>query len=258
MKNKKILLTLSLLAVVSCQNNVEYKEEVKQSEQVVVQEEKKEPTPDELFGKMCSDDKAFNEYSQSIEKRATEDHPYFLGKIYYEDRLSKVQNLNCSVIAKRQRQLALKINRRGVRSLKNYISNCNTKKAEKIKQLQENIKLAEKGKLPEGEKFTLQIDKSAQLQKHNDEGINDCCKQAVIYNPNDPTKKVNACYGAGNYSDGLREVYYLENTKIKTEKVSQTKDSKQTIKKSKKSKIKKTKKYNKTKMKKKNRKNRRR
>ncbi len=244
MKNKKILLALGLLAVVSCQNNVEYKEEVKQSEPVVVQEEKKEPTPDELFGKMCSDDKAFNEYSQSIEKRATEDHPYFLGKIYYENRLNKVQNLNCNVVAKRQRQLALKRNRKGVKSLKSYISNCNTKKAEKIKQLNENIKFAEKGKLPEGEKFVLQIDKSSNLQKHNDGGIQDCCKQAVIYNPDEPTKKVNACYGIGNYSDGLREVYYLENTKIKTEKVSQTTSKKQTIKKSK---IKKTKKYNKTK-----------
>lgn len=244
MKNKKILLTLSLLAVVSCQNNVEYKEEVKQSEPVVVQEEKKEPTPDELFGKMCSDDKAFNEYSQSIEKRATEDHPYFLGKIYYENRLNKVQNLNCNVVAKRQRQLALKRSKRGVKSLKKYISSCNAKKAEKIKQLNENIKLAEKGKLPEGEKFVLQIDKSSVLQKHIDNGVNDCCKQAVIYNRDDPAKKVNACYGVGNYSDGLREVYYLENTKIKTEKVSKTNNKNETIKKSK---IKKTKKYNKTK-----------
>lgn len=244
MKNKKILLTLSLLAVVSCQNNVEYKEEVKQSEPVVVQEEKKEQTPDELFRKMCSDDKAFNEYSQSIEKRATEDHPYFLGKIYYENRLNKVQNLNCNVVAKRQRQLALKRSKRGVKSLKKYISSCNAKKAEKIKQLNENIKLAEKGKLPEGEKFALQIDKSSNLQKHNDGGIQDCCKQAVIYNPDEPTKKVNACYGIGNYSDGLREVYYLENTKIKTEKVSKTTNKNETIKKSK---IKKTKKYNKTK-----------
>jgi len=249
MKSKNLLLALGLLAVVSCQNNVEYKEEVKKPEPVV-QEEKKELTAEELFGQMCADDKAFNGYTQSIEKRATDDHPYFLGKIYYENRLSKVKNLNCSVVAKRQRQLALKRNRKGVKSLKSYISHCNTKKAEKIKQLQENIKLTEKGKLPEGEKFTLQIDKSAQLQKHNDDGVNDCCKQAVIYNPDDPTKKVNACYGVGNYSDGLREVYYLENTKIKTEKVSQTTDSKQTIKKSKKSKIKKTKKYNKTKMKK--------
>lgn len=239
MKSKKILLTLGLLAVVSCQNNVEYKEDANQSEQVV-QEEKKEQTPEELFGQMCSNDKTFNGYVKSIEDRATNDHPYFLGKIYYEDRLSKVQNLNCSVVAKRQRQLALKRNRRGVKSLKEYISHCNTKKAEKIKQLNENIKLTEKGKLPEGEKFTLQIDKSASLQKHNDEGVNDCCKQAVIYNPDNPTKKVNACYGVGNYSDGLREVYYLENTKIKTEKVSKTTNKKQTIKKGK---IKKNKQY---------------
>ena len=255
MKSKNLLLALGLLAVVSCQNNVEYKEEVKPTETVAQEEKKAEPTPEELFSKMCTDDKAFNGYVKSIEDRATNDHPYFLGKIYYENQLNKVQNLNCSVVAKRQRQLALKRNRKGVKSLKSYISRCNTKKAEKIKQLQENIKLAEKGKLPEGEKFTLQIDKSAQLQKHNDDGVNDCCKQAVIYNPDDPTKKVNACYGVGNYSDGLREVYYLENTKIKTEKVSQTTNKKQTIKKSK---IKKTKKYNKTKMKKKNRRSRRR
>lgn len=239
MKSKKILVALGLLAMVSCQNNVEYKEDANQSEQVI-QEEKKEPTPEELFGQMCSDDKAFNGYVKSIEDRATNDHPYFLGKIYYEDRLSKIQNLNCSVVAKRQRQLALKRNRRSAKSLKEYISHCNTKKAEKIKQLNENIKLTEKGKLPEGEKFTLQIDKSASLQKHNDDGINDCCKQAVIYNPDDPTKKVNACYGVGNYSDGLREVYYLENTKIKTEKVSKTTNKKQTIKKGK---IKKNKQY---------------
>ena len=256
MKSKKILLALGLLAVASCQNNVEYKEEATHQEPVVVQEEKKEPTPEELFGKMCANDRAFNGYTQSIEDRATNDHPYFLGKIYYEDKLSKVQNLNCNVVAKRQRQLALKRGRKNAKSLKEYINHCNTKKAEKIKQLNENIKLAEKGKLPEGEKFALQIDKSAQLQKHNDEGVQDCCKQAVIYNQDDPTKKVNACYGIGNYKDGLREVYYLENTKIKTEKVSQTTDSKQTIKKNKKSKIKKTKKYNKTK--KRTRRNRRR
>ena len=239
MKSKNVLLTIGFLALISCQNNVEYKEEVKQTE-TVVQEEKKEPTTEELFDQMCSDDKAFNGYVKSIEDRATNDHPYFLGKIYYENKLSKVQNLNCSVVAKRQRQLALKRSRKGVKSLKSYISHCNTKKAEKIKQLNENIKLAEKGKLPDGEKFTLQIDKSAQLQKHNDEGIQDCCKQAVIYNPDDPTKKINACYGVGNYNDGLREVYYLENTKIKTEKVSQTTNKKQTIKKGK---INKNKKY---------------
>lgn len=254
MKSKKIFLALGFLAISSCQNNVNYKEEVKQTEPIV-QEEKKEQTPEELFGKMCTDDKTFNRYSQSIEKRATEDHPYFLGKIYYEDRLSKVQNLNCSVVAKRQRQLALKRSRKGVKSLKEYINRCNTKKAEKIKQLNENIKLTESGKLPEGEKFALQIDKSSALQKHNDGGIQDCCKQAVIYNPDEPTKKVNACYGIGNYSDGLREVYYLENTKIKTEKVSKTTNKNETIKKSK---IKKTKKHNKTKVKKRNRKNRRR
>jgi len=239
MKSKKILLTVGLLALLSCQNNVEYKEEVKQSEAVVVKE-KAQPTPEEIFGQMCADNKAFDGYVKSIEDRATNDHPYFLGKIYYEDRLSKVQNLNCSVVAKRQRQLALKRSKKGVKSLKEYISSCNTKKAEKIKQLNENIKLTEKGKLPEGDKFTLQIDKSSSLQKHNDDGVQDCCKQAVIYNPNDPTKQVNACYGVGDYKDGLREVYYLENKKIKTEKVSKTTNKKQTIKKGK---VNKNKKY---------------
>ncbi len=232
MKSKKILVALGLLALGSCQNSVEYKENTVQNEQIAA-EQKEEQTTEELFGKMCSGEKAFNGYAKSIEDRATNDHSYFLGKIYYEDKLSKVQNLNCNVIAKRQRQLALKRSRKSAKSLKSYINHCNAKKAEKIKQLNENIKLAESGKLPEGEKFALQIDKSSSLQKHNDDGVQDCCKQAVIYNPDDVTKRVNACYGIGNYKDGLREVYYLENTKIKTEKVSQTTNKKQTIKKGK-------------------------
>lgn len=240
MKSKNLLLALGLFAISSCQNNVEYKEEVKQPEPVV-QEKVAEPTPEELFNKMCVDNKSFNGYSQSIEKRATEEHPYFLGKIYYEEQLSKMQNLNCSVIAKRQRQLALKRGRKSAKSLKEYMNHCNTKKAETIKQLNENIKLAESGKLPDGEKFALQIDKSAQLQKHNDDGVQDCCKQAVIYNPDDVTKRVNACYGIGNYKDGLREVYYLDNSQNKKQQeVSQTTNKKQSVKKSR---VQKTRKY---------------
>lgn len=240
MKSKNLLLALGLLALGSCQNNVEYKEEVKQPEPVV-QEKVAEPTPEELFNKMCVDNKSFNGYSQSIEKRATEEHPYFLGKIYYEEQLSKMQNLNCSVIAKRQRQLALKRGRKSAKSLKEYMNHCNTKKAETIKQLNENIKLAESGKLPDGEKFALQIDKSSSLQKHNDDGVQDCCKQAVIYNPDDVTKRVNACYGIGNYKDGLREVYYLDNSQNKKQQeVSQTTNKKQSVKKSR---VQKTRKY---------------
>ena len=240
MKSKKILVALGLLALGSCQNNVEHKEEVKQPEPVV-QEKVAEPTPEELFNKMCVDNKSFNGYSQSIEKRATEEHPYFLGKIYYEEQLSKMQNLNCSVIAKRQRQLALKRGRKSAKSLKEYMNHCNTKKAETIKQLNENIKLAESGKLPNGEKFALQIDKSSSLQKHNDDGVQDCCKQAVIYNPDDATKRVNACYGIGNYKDGLREVYYLDNSQNKKQQeVSQTTNKKQSVKKSR---VQKTRKY---------------
>ena len=240
MKSKNVLLTLGFLALVSCQNNVEYKEEVKQPEPVV-QEKVAEPTPEELFNKMCVDNKSFNGYSQSIENRATEEHPYFLGKIYYEEQLSKMQNLNCSVIAKRQRQLALKRGRKSAKSLKEYMNHCNTKKAETIKQLNENIKLAESGKLPDGEKFALQIDKSSNLQKHNDDGVQDCCKQAVIYNPDDVTKRVNACYGIGNYKDGLREVYYLDNSQNKKQQeVSQTTNKKQSVKKSR---VQKTRKY---------------
>ena len=240
MKSKNLLLALGLFAISSCQNNVEYKEEVKQPEPVV-QEKVAEPTPEELFNKMCVDNKSFNGYSQSIEKRATEEHPYFLGKIYYEEQLSKMQNLNCSVIAKRQRQLALKRGRKSAKSLKEYMNHCNTKKAETIKQLNENIKLAESGKLPDGEKFALQIDKSSSLQKHNDDGVQDCCKQAVIYNPDDVTKRVNACYGIGNYKDGLREVYYLDNSQNKKQQeVSQTTNKKQSVKKSR---VQKTRKY---------------
>lgn len=240
MKSKNLLLALGFFAISSCQNNVEYKEEVKQPEPVV-QEKVAEPTPEELFNKMCVDNKSFNGYSQSIEKRATEEHPYFLGKIYYEEQLSKMQNLNCSVIAKRQRQLALKRGRKSAKSLKEYMNHCNTKKAETIKQLNENIKLAESGKLPDGEKFALQIDKSSNLQKHNDDGVQDCCKQAVIYNPDDVTKRVNACYGIGNYKDGLREVYYLDNSQNKKqEEVSQTTNKKQSVKKSR---VQKTRKY---------------
>ena len=139
MKSKNLLLTIGFLALISCQNNVEYKEDVQQPE-TIVQEEKQEPTPEELFGKMCNDNKAFNGYVKSIEDRATNDHPYFLGKIYYENKLSKIQSLNCNVVAKRQRRLALKRGRKGVKSLKGYLNSCNTKKAEKIKQLNEIIK----------------------------------------------------------------------------------------------------------------------
>jgi hypothetical protein len=258
MKSKKIFLALGFLAISSCQNNVNYKEEVKQTEPVV-QEEKKESSPEELFGKMCTDDKTFNGYSQSIEKRATEEHPYFLGKIYYEVELERTKKLDCNEVAKKKRNMEIKVRNtsRGVKSLKEYVAKCNEKKAEKINKLTENIKLTESGKLPANTKFALQIDKTAKLQKHNADGVQDCCKQAMIYNPDDPTKKVPACYGIGNYKDGLREVYYIEEQKVSEKKVSQNKIAKkQTVKKSKNSKVSKTKKYNKTK--KRSRKNRRR
>ena len=242
MKSKNLLLALGLLAVVSCQNNVEYKEEVKKPEPVVVQEEKKEPTPEELFSKMCANDKAFNGYAQSIEKRATEEHPYFLGKIYYEVELERAKKLDCNEVAKKKRNMEIRVRNtsKGVQSLKEYVAKCNEKKAEKINKLTENIKLTESSKLPANAKFALQIDKTAKLQKHDVDGVQDCCKRAMIYNPDDPTKKVPACYGIGNYKDGLREVYYIEEQKVSEEKVSKTTNKKQTIKKGK---INKNKKY---------------
>lgn len=242
MKCKKILIALSLLTVVSCQNNVEYKEAPTPKKEPVVQEQKKGSAPAELFGQMCADDRAFNGYVQSIEKRSTEEHPYFLGKIYYEVELERAKKLDCNEVAKKKRNMEIRVRnaRRGVKSLKEYVAKCNEKKTEKINKLTENIKLTESGKLPANAKFALQIDKTSKLQKHDADGVQDCCKQAMIYNPDDPTKKVPACYGIGNYKDGLREVYYIEEQKVSEKKVSQKTNKKQTIKKGK---INKNKKY---------------